>query len=285
MLRIRFNSLDPRHPCSIAISLQIRKIKPIGSFFPQDKNGFILNDTSFEKVQKQWLSVIERIKKSYIDNFGKKVHSIYLRGSVARGSNVDGFSDIDIFAVIYDLEERWKMGEWQPDLQKELQKEFPFVREVEIMLTLFFKDFYQENPRLAMIIKTQSLCIFGNDLSESIPPFLPNKKMILNLTWLEEDVNEFLQKEKITTQNCQEITKILIRSGFELVMEKEQKFTTDLYLCYDVFSKYFPNKEKEMREMLHLYLNPMEDEIYLKKLVEKLSKWILDTIVIFQKKA
>ena len=199
-----------------------------------------------------------------------------MRGSVARGNSVDGFSDIDIFAVIHDLEERWRMATWQPDLKKELQAEFPFVREVEIMMTAYYKDFYQKNPRLAMIVKTQSLCIFGNDLSEMIPPFLPNKKMILHLTWLEKDVNDFLQKEKITKRDCQEITKILIRSGFELVMEKEQKFTTDLYLCYQVFSKYFPKKENEMREILHLYLNPMEEEIYLKKLVKNLGEWMLN---------
>ena len=128
------------------------------------------------------------------------------------------------------------------------------------------------------MVKTQSLCIFGNDLGETIPSFLPNKKMILNLTWLENDVNDFLQKEKINTQDCQDITKNLIRSGFELVMEKEQKFTTDLYLCYKVFSKFFPNKENEMREMLHLYLNPITDEIYLKKVVRNLGRWMVERI-------
>ena len=203
-----------------------------------------------------------------------------MRGSVARGNSVNGFSDVDIFAVIHDMEERWKIADWQSDLQKELQAEFSFVQETEIMMTQYFEDFAQKNSRLAMIIKTQSLCIFGNDIGKTIPSFLPNKKMILNLTWLEDDINDFLQKEKITQHECQEITKILIRGGFELVMEKEQEFTTDLYLCYKVFSKYFPNKENEMREMLHLYLNPMEDEIYVKKIIESLGKWMINEYVI-----
>ncbi len=201
-----------------------------------------------------------------------------MRGSVARGNSVDGFSDIDVFAIVHDLEERWTVADWQPDLQKELQTKFPFVKEVEVMLTQYFKDFYQKNPRLAVIIKTQSLRIYGKDLNEEIPSFLPNEKMILNLTWLEEDVHDFLQKKKVTQKDCQAITKILIRSGFELVMEKEQKFTTDLYLCYQVFSKYFPEKEKEMREVLHLYLNPIEDDLYLKNLVKNLGDWMIKII-------
>ncbi len=167
------------------------------------------------------------------------------------------------------------MADWQFDLQKELQSEFPFVKEVEVMLTQYFKDFYQKNPRLAMMIKTQSLCIYGEDLKEKIPSFLPNKKMIINLTWLKEDVNDFLRKEKITQKDCQVITKKMIRSGFELVIEKEQKFTTDLYLCYQVFSKYFPEKENAMRELLHLYLNPIEEDFYLKKTVKEMGIWIL----------
>ncbi|MFT6320869.1 MAG: hypothetical protein ACJAT4_001798, partial [Granulosicoccus sp.] len=52
----------------------------------------------------------------------------------------------------------------------------------------------------------------------------------------------------------------------------------DLYFCYHIFSKYFPEKEDEMREMLHLYLNPMEEELYLKKLVSNLGNWMVEKI-------
>lgn len=255
-----------------------RKIKPIGRFFPQDENGFILNDTSFESISTAWRPVIEKIKNSYLEHFDKQVHSIYIRGSIPRGMQVDGFSDVDVFALLYDYEERWKMADWQPELQLELQKEYSFVTEVEIMLSQYFKDFYKKNPRLAMTIKTQSLCIYGKDISASLPSFFPNKEMVLNLTWLSEDVEHFLQKEKITEVDCQEITKVMIRSGFELVMEKEEKFTTDLYLCYQVFSKYYPKKEEEMREILYYYLNPTTDFAYLSKKIEVLGKWIIQQI-------
>ncbi|HFB99280.1 MAG TPA: nucleotidyltransferase domain-containing protein, partial [Phaeodactylibacter sp.] len=234
-------------------------IQAIGNFFPQDKNGFILNDASLAKVPKHWLPVIEKIKNAYLKHLNKQVHSIYLRGSIARGVGVDYFSDVDVFALLRDVECRWEVASWQSSLEKKMQEEYPFVKEVEVMLSSYFKDFYKKNPRLAMVIKTQSLCIFGEDLNEEIPPFFPNEKMILHLTWLKDDVDDFLKKEKITKKEGQAMMKILLRSGFELVMEKEQKYTTDLYWCYQVFSKYFPKKEKEMRGILHLYLNPIED--------------------------
>ena len=250
-------------------------IQPIGGFFPQAENGEILNDTSLEKIPFQWLSVSEKIKSSYLENLGDQVHSIYFRGSIPRGHSVDGISDVDVFALLHDFEGRWEMAKWQPDLEKELQNEFSFVKDVEVMLSAFAKDFYQKNLRLAMIIKTQSLCIYGNDLNDSLPSFFPNKEMILNLTWLEEDVHTFLQKEKITKDDCKEITKVIIRSGFEMVMEKEGKFTTDLYWCYHVFSKHFPEKEEAMKEMLHLFLNPTEDRLYLEKVVGELGTWMI----------
>jgi len=244
------------------------KIKPIGKFFLQAENGAIINDTSFEKITSKWLPLIEKIKNSYLENLGAQVHSIYIRGSIPRGMQVDGFSDMDVFALLYDFEGRWEVAKWQPKLEALLQKEYPFVRDVEIMLSSYSDDFYKKNKRLAMIIKTQSLCLYGKDFNTILPPFFPNQEMILNLTVLKEDLDVFLQKEKITERDCQEITKIIIRSGFEMVMEKEGKFTTDLYLCYQVFSKYFPKEEKEMREMLHLYLNPSTDFAYLSKKIK-----------------
>ena len=48
-----------------------------------------------------------------------------------------------------------------------------------------------------MIIKTQSICICGNNLSEIIPPFLSNESMELNLIWLEVVVNKFYKNKKL----------------------------------------------------------------------------------------
>ena len=42
-------------------------------------------------------------------------------------------------------------------------------------------------------------------------------------------------------------------------MVKEQRYTRDLYLCYESFAKHYPEKEREMYRALELAINPKTD--------------------------
>ena len=69
--------------------------------------------------------------------------------------------------------------------------------------------------------------------------------------------------------------KIIIRSGFELIIEKEKQFTADLYLCYLTFSKYFPNYKQEMKQALFWFLNPIIEAKELRLLLDHLGNFII----------
>ena len=53
--------------------------------------------------------------------------------------------------------------------------------------------------------------------------------------------------------------KRILRTGFELVMGREQKYTRDLYPCYESFIKYYPQKKDDMYKTLELAINPIDD--------------------------
>lgn len=203
-----------------------------------------------------------------------QIHSIYLRGSLPRALAIDGLSDVDTFALIRKDNTPWKKADWQPILENSLQTTYPFVKEVEIMLSSYHNNFFKANPKLSMILKTQSCCIWGEDIIPSLPKFKPGKAMMLNYRWIEDDVNSFLKKEKYEPIDCKEIMKVMIRTGFELVMERENSYTTDLFPCYESFSKYYPDKKADMLQALHLFLNPATNNSNLKSFVEKLGTWL-----------
>jgi len=50
---------------------------------------------------------------------------------------------------------------------------------------------------------------------------------------------------------CAWMMKRMVRTGFELVMAKEQCFTRDLYPCYEMFSKHYPEKSSDMLAALN----------------------------------
>lgn len=254
-------------------------IQTIGAFFPLSEEGFIINPTQQDNIPTHWQPVIADIVKQYQLHLGNQIHSIYLRGSVATGRVVDGFSDVDTFALLHRRGSeriRWITAPFQPKVERQLQEKYDFINGVEMQLATYHTaDFFAKQSHLAMVIKTQSLCLFGSSIAPLIKSYRPDKSVCLSYRWLEEDLNFFLKKEDKSIASIQAILKVLLRTGFELVIEREGQFTTDLYLCYHTFSKYYPSKQTTMRMVLFRYLNPDGNIPATVGLVKELGMWLL----------
>ena len=124
------------------------------------------------------------------------------------------------------------------------------------MLSTYASRFKTFNPSLAMVLKTQSICWWGDDISGEISPFRPNQSVCLNYHWLEADASTFLQKQEKTAADFQAIIKVLLRTAFEIVLSKEGKYTPDLYYCIVSYCKYYPQYADKLWALLHCYLNP-----------------------------
>ena len=55
------------------------EIKPIGSYFELDPQGFIKNPASLEKIQSKWLPAIKDVTEVYKNVLGDKLINIYIR--------------------------------------------------------------------------------------------------------------------------------------------------------------------------------------------------------------
>jgi hypothetical protein len=254
------------------------QIRPIGAYFQNDQDGYVVNPASWNKIPVQWHPVIEPVKQSYLDHLGDNLHSIYLRGSLVRGLAVNRFSDFDSFAVIKEKGLRWENAPWAEELNKILSSKYEFIGELEMMLSSIDESLSLENPNLPMLIKTQSFCIFGEDLSPFFLKFKPDKTMMLNYRWIAFYVNQFNENKEPSPTELKNFLKVVIRTGFEIIMEEEGKYTPDLYLCFKSFSKYFPQKSQLMEKALFYYLNSSQwDESDRDSIVE-LGKFLVDKV-------
>ncbi len=254
------------------------QIQPIGDYFKNDKNGFVINPASWDNIPIKWHPVVEQIKQSYFNQLGDTLHSVYLRGSIVRGCLVDGLSDLDTFAIVKGNGKRWENAYWANALNTFLTKNYDFVSEVELMLSSVNDEIIFENPNVAMMIKTQSLCVFGDDLGNSIQNYKPDKSMMLNYRWVESDYLEFIEKNKVSNEELKNFIKVLIRAGFELVMEMEGKYTPDLFYCYKSFSKYFPEWKEAMEKALFYYLNPSDINEKMMQSILELGEWLVGKV-------
>ena len=271
-------NLFASYPNELLNSWSIVPIKAIGTFFPLDNQGSIINDASFEKIPSPWRPVLQLVQEWYLEKEGDDLHSLYLRGSVPRGLAQDSFSDLDMLALVKRKGLRWEAAAWQEELEWILRADFPFVNALEAMLSSYSPQFFEVNPHLAMVLKTQSICLYGNDIRPCLPKFKPGKKMMLHFRRLESDLEAFLKINPIQLADCQGIMKLILRVGFELVMEREGQFTTDSYPCYRAFSNYYPTHESQMQQALFFYLNPNREVSFLKSFVTDFGGWMLGQV-------
>ena len=68
--------------------------------------------------------------------------------------------------------------------------------------------------------------------------------------------------------------KQLLRAAMEIVMEREQAYSRDLYPSYKLFSKYYPAHAKDAEKALDLVLNPISEKKKIKRLVNNLGNFI-----------
>ena len=207
---------------------------------------------------------------------------LYLRGSVAQGTDVPGISDLDIFGLVFNKGIRWRMASWVNELETAIHSRVDFPVEVECMLASYEKSFALKRPFLARIIKTQSLCLWGNDIGPQLPEVKPGKEMRMDSRWYAEDFLEFQkaidEENSISSGIFRTFMKITLRVGFELVMERENEYTRDLGLCYLTFSKYYPQKKRHMYQALQWFLNPVSDKAVLGLWAEEMARWLVEEV-------
>jgi hypothetical protein len=101
-------------------------------------------------------------------------------------------------------------------------------------------------------------------------------------TELEENLPKYLEEDGDDPAElrwtCLWVTRKILRTGYELVMFDENRWTNDLYLCWESFAKGYPDRAVLMRETLELALNPVGDTTIISGHIEQWRPWIHEEI-------
>jgi hypothetical protein len=253
----------------------------IGRFLVADKSGYVQPDVGTDFIDQTWKPLVEFVSSSLMKR--QDVRSVYVRGSIPRGLAVKNVSDADF---IYLSEVNFDSAD--SHLDEAAKADFPFVQE----LTLFrlnraqFNKVHhpQKRPYFHMLLKTQSLFLAGDDVAKDIEPFRIGPDMVSHVFAL---ANEFAkmpgllsktpigleedQKKAIEQSARRWISKRIVRSGFEVTMNRSDRFTRDLYLCYEQFSNFYPERSKQMYQVLVNCFSGEDDPMRYQELVSFLA--------------
>jgi predicted nucleotidyltransferase len=251
----------------------INPIRPMGSYFEIDKEGCIVNPASVEKIQGEWKPVLEKVINLYKELYKDNLVSVCVRGSVAKGQAIPYISDIDTFAIVKDDHEEIDR-ELEEEKRNAIVKEFPFASGIE-MWALPLSSVKDEGA-----LMNQSVSIFGEDVPYEKMKF--SKDLALHAPHFESrhrKLLEILEQDYETEKVLKRVDwlgKGILRTAMELVIDRSGKYTRDLYPCYETFSKFYPDKEKEMRKVLELTLNPTDDKKVIQETLLPISEWLLE---------
>jgi uncharacterized protein len=253
-------------------------IRPVGSYFELDEHGCVVNPASADRILAPWDSVVAQVVDACRAELGARLHSIYARGSVSRGAAVVGLSDIDMFAFVRAEGEISR--QWVDALARDVAGRYAFAPRLD--LVLYRVEDVAASAPLRMVMRTQSACLYGEDLSAGVGAYRPGPEMMLEVPWIRHEVEDHLGKlERVADEGevralCRGITKMMVRCGFEIVMEREQRYTNSLYYCYQSFSAHYPEHDGAMRECLQLFLDPTGDAARVRAFLQGFGAWLVE---------
>ena len=265
-------------------------VRPIGRFHGLSAEGWILNDCSADRSP-CWEDPIEAVTMVVRDRLGDFLHSIYLRGSVARGTAVPEVSDLDML-IVYEDEYDAPDWAWSKALAEEIRSRFPFCKGLD--LNFLNRTILQERRAGApyrFMLRTQSVCLVGRDLVPTMPQFKPDPTVMFSLSLLVADLRNAGQTSPGGNKEvCCSLMRRVVRSAGEVAMLYDGRFTRDLGLCVENYLLHARSLRQMsvIPEALSLALQPIEElnhVLTVARLAEKELRAALESRELSQKVA
>ena len=257
------------------------KITNIGHLFPIDENGYIGGIDKQRPLSMPWARVVANIKTACLEHFCADLHSVYIRGSVARGTAVEGISDVDNLLV---FENRVKVTDtsWIDGFRTAMNRKYRFHTGVSFRFAVLDDLLNLEGYRFfRFLLKTQSVCILGEDLAPRLSRFKPGHDVVYHAFLLKEDMDTHVagirlaRDSDVMNHHCRKIMKKILRTGMELVMADLGVYARDLYPCYMAFKRRYQEQHKAMRQALEYAVNPPQDKHRILAFLDDFGAWMV----------
>lgn len=214
-----------------------------------DSNGYIINNLSTTNVLPEYQKIINFIKSNLYKTFNNNVHSIYLYGSVGKGSAVPGKSDVDL-TIIYKEKTNTKINERLKQIEKLTLSKYKFVTKVDFDIGNVDDVLLKENQySWGFWIKHCCLFIDGEDLSSKFPNMKPSNKIAFGVNGDVEEKIDYCLKQVAMLNNKNKIQSLIvsaikkvIRSCYTLTIEEDMSWADDIKKSVDIFVHYYPDQ-------------------------------------------
>jgi hypothetical protein len=215
----------------------------IGRYLFPDADGLLIPDARQDNITGGWRVAVEFVTRRLMQS--GEVQAVFVRGSVPRGLALKGVSDLD---VLYFAEE--DLEPLEDRTIRDAHRRFDFLSAVELERVTQRRfgcvNPPQTRPYLHMFLKTQAVCVAGEDFTRDIAPFRMGLDLVSHAFTLDDELDDVLAD----SHTRQWFSRRLVRSGLEITLDRMRRFSRDLYLCYEQFSEVYPEHAARMYSAL-----------------------------------
>jgi predicted nucleotidyltransferase len=218
---------------------------------------------------------VERLQKL----FPRKLHSVYVYGSVARGDALPRKSDLDLLAL-FDGKLSQEESTELKNLASELSHTYrSLVRDVGLAVAYYDYALDPANYYEQAFIKELCVCVHGEDLRRRFGPYKLTKEIAISFNG---DICEVLDRtirrlETASTVEFKTITqgfaRKLIRTYYSMVMARSQIWSTRLQEQAEIFLHHFPDKKPIISTLLEWIEQPPTDRTNVIDTFKREGKW------------
>lgn len=235
-----------------------------------DSNGFVITNISIANVPQEFQCVLEESVKALQAILGLNLHSIYLYGSVGRGTAIFGKSDLDLSVIMNnDLSESEKVG--LTGLEEDICNHHECISKLEFDIGTYHEAMVKNDFEWQFWLRHMCVCVWGEDLREQIQPFKPSLNVGLEMN---KDIYRRLSnpRNKLSNTNFsaegKSIAKKLLRTHYPLLSEKDSSFYESLSDIAACIENYEPSLKRQLEAAYEMAMGDVESIESVHELIE-----------------
>lgn len=183
-------------------------------------------------IQSEYKAFVDKYTANLLSEFSGKIHSIYICGSIPKGTAKPFKSDAD-FTIVCENPKDIEYARVS-NIKDRLLEEYPIVTKIDTIICSI-DDVIGKPNEWGFWIKIICICIYGQDVGERVPPIVISPEFILDLnTETKEEVervHNFLSNASDSAMKSRYIkgySKRLIRALYSLVLGDTGVWQDDL---------------------------------------------------------
>lgn len=209
-----------------------------------DESGYIINQTDVTRIQPMFRSVLDAVIQLLQDEFAQALHSVYVYGSVGRGTAVARQSDLDVTVVV----NREVSVDELKRRTAQLLQEHPEVIKIDYDLGQLDVALDPANHfEWGFWLRHMCACVYGSDLSHHFPYMRPDERISRALN---RDLSNQLREAQVklkarcmTGNEKRSLVKRMIRGAYLTINVEDQSFVSTIEDSLFVLRLYFPSSE------------------------------------------